>query len=337
MQWGTRSWVVIPLLHNDVAIGSLLLASTRVGAFTDLDVDATMSISGFVSALVGTHFQLSALLTDMLNRGEQHDRHSTTRFLASVMAPEGAETHRLEECMDALLANPENVSAVFQPIIDLASGETVGFEGLSRFPAEMGLSPAQWFGTALRVRRGIALELAALHTIVTAARAIPPEYGLAVNLSPAAVLDPAIRDMLVAEDRTLTVEITEHEPFPEDLAAALQPLRDRGILVAVDDAGAGYASFTQLLRLRPDVIKIDGELVAGIDTDPVKRALVTALVALAAELNADTVAEAIETEGQADVLRRMGIRRGQGFHLGPPRALADLVIPPIDGRGRTAP
>ncbi|WP_082994529.1 EAL domain-containing protein [Mycobacterium sp. 1245801.1] len=68
-------------------------------------------------------------------------------------------------------------------------------------------------------------------------------------------------------------------------------LRDRGISVAADDAGAGYASFTQLLRLRPDINKIDGELIAGIDDDPVKRALATALNSLASELHAKLVAE----------------------------------------------
>jgi EAL domain-containing protein (putative c-di-GMP-specific phosphodiesterase class I) len=89
--------------------------------------------------------------------------------------------------------------------------------------------------------------------------------------------------------------------------------------MAVDDAGAGYASFAQLLRLRPDIIKIDGELIAGIDHDPVKRALATALTSLASELKAKLVAEAVETASQLNTLVQLGIEYGQGFHPGLPQ------------------
>lgn len=325
-QWGTRSWAVIPLMHNDTAIGSLLLAARAPDAFGDTDVDAMLALSEFVSALIGAHSELSMLLAHvMTDSDERGQRALTARFIASVILPEAAEIKGQQHRLDALLAQPDTLEAVFQPIVHLASGTTVAYEGLTRFPASSELTPAQWFGVARRLGRGVALEHAALCTTLAAARRIPGQYPVAVNLSPSAALEPAIHDALMTQDRALVVEITEHEPFPDGLGAVLTHLRDRGIRVAVDDAGAGYASFTQLLRLRPDVIKIDGELIAGIDDDPVKRALATALKAMASELHAKTVAEAVETPSQLQTLVRLGIEYGQGFHLGRPQPGARLA------------
>ncbi|WP_082962726.1 EAL domain-containing protein [Mycobacterium sp. E342] len=319
-QWGTRSWAAIPLMYNDEAIGSLLLAATTPGAFTDADVDAMLDISEFVSAVIGAQSQLSTLLTHVMTDSEDRGQRAlTARFIASVMLPEAVETEGLRHRLDAVLAQPSALSAVFQPIVHLASGTTIAYEGLIRFPASSELTPTQWFSAARRLGRGLDLERAALHTVLSAAQRIPGDCPVTVNLSPSATLEPEIQDVLAAQDRALVLEITEHEPFPDDLGPGLKPLRDRGIGVAVDDAGAGYASFTQLLRLRPDIIKIDGELIAGIDDDPVKRALVIALNALASELHAKLVAEAVETASQLETLIRLGIEYGQGLHLGRPQ------------------
>ncbi|OBK48936.1 hypothetical protein A5655_03180 [Mycobacterium sp. 1081908.1] len=239
------------------------------------------------------------------------------------MLPEAVETEGLQDRVDALLAQPDALSAVFQPIVHLTSGKTIAYEGLIRFPASSELTPTQWFNAARRVGRGVDLEHAALCTVLSGARGIPSDCPVAGNLSPSAALEPAIQDVLTFQGRPLIVEITEHEPFPDDLGAGLTHLRDHGIRVAVDDAGAGYASFTQLLRLRPDIIKIDGELIAGIDEDPVKRALATALNSLASELQAKLVAEGVETPSQLQTLIRLGVEYGQGIHLGQPQPGAD--------------
>jgi EAL domain-containing protein (putative c-di-GMP-specific phosphodiesterase class I) len=324
-QWGTRSWAVIPLMHNDTVIGSLLLAAAAPGVFTDADLDAMLAISEFASALIGAQSQLSTLLTQVLADGEERGQRAlTARFVASVMVPEAVEVESLQDRVDALLAQPDALRAVFQPIVHLASGTTIAYEGLTRFPASSDLNPAQWFHAARRAGHGVDLEHAALRTILAAARGISGDRPVAVNLSPSAVLEPTIQDLLAAQDRALIVEITEHEPFPHDLGLGLKHLRDRGMQVAVDDAGAGYASFTQLLRLRPDIIKIDGELIADINDDPAKRALVTALASLASELHAKIVAEAVETPSQLQTLLRLGIEYGQGFHLGLPEPTARL-------------
>ncbi|GAA2792995.1 sensor domain-containing phosphodiesterase [Mycolicibacterium pallens] len=325
-QWDSRSWAVIPLMYHGDPIGSLLLAASAAGAFTDADLDALLAISEFVSALVGAQLQLSALLTQVMTDGDDRGRRAlTARFIASVMVPEAAETEGLQERLDALLAQPDALRAVFQPIVRLDNRTTVAYEGLMRFPASSGVTPIQWFSAARRLGRGVDLEYAALRTVLSEASPIPGDCPVSVNLSPSAVLEPAIQDMLAAQDRALVVEITEHEPFPADLVLGLKSLRDRGVSVAVDDAGSGYANFTQLLRLRPEMIKIDGELIAAIDDDPVARAMATALKSLASELKAKTVAEAVETPSQLQTLIGLGIEYGQGFYLGPPSDAVDLI------------
>ncbi|GAS94969.1 diguanylate phosphodiesterase [Mycolicibacterium canariasense] len=321
-QWGTRSWAVIPLIHNGVATGSLMLAAAAPGAFTAKDIDPMVAVSDFVSALISSQSELSALLTHTIIDGQDGARGAfTARFVASVMMPEAVETEGHQIRLDALLAQPDLFRVAFQPIVHLASDKTIAYEGLVRFPVSSGLTPAQWFSTARRLGRGLDLEDAALRAVLAAAQGIPTDCPVAVNLSPTAALEEPIQDFLIAQDRELIIEITEHEPFPDDLAVGLKRLRDRGIGLAVDDAGAGYASFAQLLRLRPDIIKIDGELIADIDNDPAKRAIATALASLGAEMDARIVAEAVETSGQLQTLIHLGIECGQGFHLGMPQRL----------------
>ncbi|WP_162253227.1 EAL domain-containing protein [Mycobacterium sp. Root135] len=321
-QWGTRSWAVIPLINNDQAMGSLMLAATDPGAFTATDIDPMVAVSDFVSALIVSQSELSTLLTHaMVDGRDRAERAFTARFVTSVMVPEAVETEGHQVRLDALLAQPDVLRVAFQPIVHLASCATIAYEGLARFPAPSELTPAQWFSTARRLGRGLDLEYAALRAVVAAARGIPIDCPVAVNLSPTAALDESIQEFLLAQDRRLVVEITEHEPFPDGLAAGLTRLREHGIGLAVDDAGAGYASFTQLLRLRPDFIKIDGELIADIDNDPAKRAIATALTSLGVEMNATMVAEAVETAGQLQALIHLGIEYGQGYHLGMPKSL----------------
>jgi EAL domain-containing protein (putative c-di-GMP-specific phosphodiesterase class I) len=318
-QWGTRSWAMIPLTHKNTAIGSLMLAAADPGAFTENDIEPMVTASDFVSALIGSQFELSTQLTNVITGGHGRGQGAfTARFVASVMMPEALEAEAHQIRLDALLEQPQVLGVAFQPIVQLTSRGIIAYEGLARFPASMEGTPAQWFSTARRLGRSLDLEGAALRAVLAAARGLPRDVPVAVNLSPKALLEPAIHHQLLAQDRRLIVEITEHEPFPDDLSTALTGLRERGIQVAVDDAGAGYANFTQLLRLRPDIIKIDGELIAGIDNDAAKRAIATSLTSLAAELDATIVAEAVETAGQVRTLMGLGIDYGQGFHLGRP-------------------
>jgi EAL domain-containing protein (putative c-di-GMP-specific phosphodiesterase class I) len=103
-----------------------------------------------------------------------------------------------------------------------------------------------------------------------------------------------------------------------ELELALLELRARGARIAVDDAGAGYAGFTQLVRVRPDVIKLDRSLVAGVDADPLKAAVVRAFVHFADSAQAVVCAEGIETAAELHTITSLGANSGQGFLLGRP-------------------
>ena len=321
-----HSLVVIPLTHNGITVGTLSVTSTEANRFNDSDVAAMTSISQFISALIESHSELSRLFNDLLTDPRTTNAESTTRFLASVMLPEAIGNGHLHGRLDALLSEPAGLCPVFQPIVDLSTGRTLGFEGLSRFPATPEISPAQWFDTARRLGRGYSLELMALRRILAAAQRIPPDCFVGVNLSPLTLLEPAVHDILSGVKRRVVVEVTEHEPFPADFAERVEPLRGSNVELAVDDVGAGFASFTQLLRLRPEMIKIDGELTSGIENDPAKRALVGSIVRLASELGSLTIAEAIESRPQMLALHAVGIRYGQGFLIGRPHDSADQPL-----------
>ena len=103
------------------------------------------------------------------------------------------------------------------------------------------------------------------------------------------------------------------------------PAPQTGLRLAVDDTGAGYASFNHVFELRPDSIKLDRSLVTGIDHDAARRGFVTAIVVLALELHATVTAEGVETPGELDVLRLLGVDTVQGYLLARPMRSTSLA------------
>lgn len=219
------------------------------------------------------------------------------------------------------------VDLVFQPICDLQSRAVTGYEVLSRFRGEPRRTPDVWFAEAAEVGMGVALESAVLRRAVAALRDLPPEMYLSVNASPETVARGAFAAAVAGADLSrLVLEVTE-QAMCEDharLAFALDKLRDAGLRVAVDDAGAGYAGLQQILMLRPDIIKLDMSLTRDVDRDPARASLVQAMALFAARTGAVIVAEGIEREEELAMLCDLGIARGQGWHLGRPGPLAGL-------------
>lgn len=212
-------------------------------------------------------------------------------------------------------------SCVYQPVVRLDTGAVVGFEALSRFPEG---GPDEWFRAAAAAGVGPDLELRA---VASGVRVLPDLEGfLAVNLSANAVRDPRLLHGLhrLPLER-LVIELTEHEAVDDYLALAkvLEPLRARGLRVAIDDAGAGFASMRHILALRPDLIKLDMSIVRGVETDPTRHALVAALLAFATQTGATMVAEGIETLDELSCLRSLGVPLGQGYYLARPAPWSD--------------
>ncbi|HEY4991806.1 MAG TPA: EAL domain-containing protein, partial [Nakamurella sp.] len=211
----------------------------------------------------------------------------------------------------------------FQPIVDLRSGEVVGVEGLTRFIEEPGISPDLCFADATAVGLGTELELLAVQTALTAAASLPSTLSVSVNISPVSCLDARLAAMIIGgaiDPKRLVVELTEHSQVAdyEPLNAVLAGIRRAGVRIAVDDAGAGFASGQHILRIRPDIIKLDRAIVTAIDTEPGQHALAAGLVAIAENIGALVTAEGIETLAELRCITTLGIRCGQGFLLGRP-------------------
>ncbi|MFL6101145.1 MAG: EAL domain-containing protein, partial [Actinomycetales bacterium] len=220
------------------------------------------------------------------------------------------------------------ITMVFQPIVDVAEGRLVGCEALARFTTPPVQAPDRWFAEADLVGLGIELETTAVALALRELPRLPSHAFLAVNVSPSTAVSPVLHELLARSDMSrIVLELTEHVPVEdyEAVSSGLTALRSRGVRLALDDTGAGYAGLRHLLGLRPDVIKLDISLTRDIDHDPVRRALAGALVSFAADVEAQVVAEGVENGPEQDALQRLGVRWVQGFHVARPQPMSAIV------------
>lgn len=208
-----------------------------------------------------------------------------------------------------------------QPIVDVHHGRLVGVEALSRFPVEYG-PPDAVFAAAHEAGLGLEMERLAARRALRLLPLLGRDHYLAVNLSPSVAQDLAgrVADFPDVPYHRLVLEITEHAAVQgyADLRDRLKLARERGLRLAIDDAGAGYASLHHVVELAPDIIKIDRSLVDGMATDKARRSVVTAFVALAQDIGALLVAEGVEHASDLDSARALGITCAQGYLLARP-------------------
>ena len=218
--------------------------------------------------------------------------------------------------------DPSAFSSFFQPIVDLESRVVAGYEALTRFAPPNGdpVGPIVAFAAAARVGLGLELEVVTLRAALKAATALPPQAYVSLNVSPALLLSGRLAELLAGQERQVVLEITEHVAIG-DYAALRRSLTGLGprVRLAVDDAGAGFASFRHILELTPDFVKLDIDLVRGIDTDPARQALVAGMTHFATDRGLHLIAEGIETKAELVTLRGLGLEFGQGYLLGRPR------------------
>ena len=340
------SLVCIPLVRKHETLGVLAVNAKRAQAFTDDDVAILTQLADFVSVVIGSGVDLSRVNAQLLERGESTDASSgaataaerqsadvARRYVMSVLSPDMVSKIDSGQRIQAVLDDPQAVSMVFQPIVDLASDETMAVEALARFDITPYRSPDVWFTEAHENGVGVELELLAITLAVAQLPSLPDGVSLTINAGPQTAMCPELRDVVLAApaDR-LILELTEHTAIEDyaKLIAALRVLRRAGTRIAIDDTGSGYSSLGHILKLAPDFIKLDRDLVSGIDLDPVRRALAASLVSFAAETGAQIIAEGVETAAELSVLRRLGVRNAQGYHLGRPAPLEA----PVDGPWR---
>jgi EAL domain-containing protein (putative c-di-GMP-specific phosphodiesterase class I) len=241
----------------------------------------------------------------------------------------------------------------YQPIVTLETGALYEYECL--FRPDMPMLPqsiASIVQAAINTDRGVELDsyimataLDKIDRIETVRRAAgEPRHRYAINLMPSSLLDPAFEPAAVSErvraanlePRQLTLECTEQQSVSDvgAMQRRVRALRRLGFGFAVDDAGAGYASFALIAALRPSVIKIDRDVVHGVSRNDAKQALVEAFVSFGRRIGAHLLAEGIERRADLVALKGLGVELGQGYLLGRPAAepLPPRRIEPADGR-----
>ena len=245
----------------------------------------------------------------------------------AVLGPSLLQRTRVEQARHGIrqILDESAFRPVFQPIINLESGEVEGYEALTRFTD--GTPPDVRFAEATRVGLGIQLEAATLRAAVAAAAPLPTGAFLNANVSPAMVAaHEPLASIVAGSSRPVVLELTEHEAIT-DYAAFREAVTALGadLRLAVDDAGAGFASLRHVLELRPDIVKIDRSVVQGLEADPARQALVSGFRHLADSIACQLIAEGIETRAELAALRGLGITHGQGFLLGRPAPASELL------------
>lgn len=284
-----------PIYAEDVIVGLLILGSVDElsGAFRDRP-----------AKLMAAAIDYASILTAVA-RSAIADRRET-----------GNEQARLRHDLAV-----HAYHSVFQPIIELETRRVVGYEALTRF--DDATPPDVRFADAARLGLGTDFELAAIATAMAEAPKLPFNTFLSLNVSPAVALGAGdlLKHQLIGNRRQIVLELTEHVPIGDYL-----PLREAigrlgNVQIAVDDAGAGYASLRHILELRPAFAKLDISLVRDIDRDDLRQAMAAGMQYYALRSGCRLVAEGVETEAEANVLLELGVDLAQGYLFGRPERL----------------
>ncbi len=228
-----------------------------------------------------------------------------------------------------------DLSALFQPIMDIASGTFLGFEGLIRGPANSPLhSPAKLFAAAKQ--QGLALEVEMLcRQIVLESFATQNLPGkLFLNVSPETLTHPSFKngqtltylENLGLDPELVVIEVTENQPtFDfEGMRNALLHYRGMGFQIAMDDLGEGFSSLRLWSELRPEYVKIDMHFVQSVNTDPLKQQFLRSIQSIALSSGTQVIAEGIETAAEFKFIRDIGIACGQGYFIARPNHIPPL-------------
>jgi len=253
-------------------------------------------------------------------------------------ARESGEKKSFVERLKALLS-AKRLRAVFQPIVGVTSGEVLGYEALIRGPAGHELEmPDELFAVAREGDLLLELESLCIETVFSSLPRVARKKRLFVNAS-ARLLTHSVflDDRNLAEmgrvHGDIVLELSEKEVvfnYPA-FCEVVGRLRAAGFGFAIDDAGSGYSGLESIVQLRPEYVKVPRTLVAGLDEDRIKREIVGSLAALGERIDAELIAEGIETRGELESLRGLGVPWGQGFLLGRPAARPVVTRPGARG------
>ncbi|HEY7463165.1 MAG TPA: EAL domain-containing protein [Candidatus Limnocylindria bacterium] len=339
---GDEFAVLLP--HTDAEgariVARRLLAMALQPPLRAEDAPASISFSAGISALpelASSRAQLYSQADTALYAAKRAGRTDVQVFDPAeqpVDDPGGAGVAVAEVIARSLLR------PVFQPIVELKSRLTLGYEGLIRpVPPARFDNPGTLFAAAAASGHLVELDLNCVESIVAGAGSLPAGVFLTVNLSPATVEAPefstaALLSILARHGfppERLVIELTEQQPITdlERVRLKLDTCRGAGIRLAADDVGAGNAGLRLLSEMAFDLIKVDLGLVQRSASSASSSAVIESVVALAGRTGAMVVAEGVEFPQQLEQLDRLGVSVGQGFLLGRPGSLpgADLEAP----------
>ncbi len=294
---GVHAIACAPVRHQQQVIG--LLGIYTIGFVEDVAVTEELPALVQFADLAGVLIGRDVVERTEAGRGRDH--------IASVIA-RGA------------------FGPVFQPIVDLRRNEIVGYEALTRFAD--GNSPESVFDQAAAVGLGLELEMATLQAAIAAAEVLPPSVWLNLNATPELILaGEPLRLLLAGSRRRIVLEVTEHTAITDYPAfrgamSALGP----NVEFAVDDAGTGFASLRHIVELHPKFVKLDRSLMAGVESDNARQAMIVGLCHFAHVTRCRLIVEGIETDSELTVLRELAIELGQGYLLGRPLPIVDPAI-----------
>jgi EAL domain-containing protein (putative c-di-GMP-specific phosphodiesterase class I) len=231
---------------------------------------------------------------------------------------------------DVLLG--DQITTVFQPIVDLQRGGMLGLEALSRGPKDTQQhSPINLFEAAEATDLVFELDRHCRRRALRTARDLPGPHRLFVNVVPASMFDPdfqgaslirLLEGLGLAPER-IVLEVSEQYAIANYtlFVEALQNFTQMGFSIAVDDIGAGYSGLEKIAHLNPRYLKFDMQLVRDIDQSHVKREMARALKTFADKMDSKIIAEGIEREGEQQACVDLGIDYGQGYLLARPAPL----------------
>lgn len=234
-----------------------------------------------------------------------------------------AVRRRVEDLLDA-----SRVTAVFQPIVDLTTGVTHGYEALARV-VDSELSPLAWLDLALQAGVRAELEMAMWDAALDQWEDVQPtDVRLFLNVSPDVLLSPLPWQRVDRLPAGTVLEISERDDVRDHqtLRLAMARWRAAGVAFAVDDVGAGHATLRHVLELSPEYIKLDRSLCREVDVNGRKAELVRSLAGFCERTGVRMIAEGLETDAEMDVVRDVGVRIGQGYGIARPAALAHAMV-----------
>jgi diguanylate cyclase (GGDEF)-like protein len=228
------------------------------------------------------------------------------------------------------------LTAVFQPIVDMNQAKVIGFEGLIRGPADSVLhTPMELFRAANTCGMVTEVEYLARRVVLESFAKLGLEGKVFLNISPDILLqkyskkDETLKyiEALGLQPSQVIIELTENSQSLnyQLLRDATQHYRKQGFEIAIDDLGEGFSGLRLWSEIRPDYVKIDKHFIHNINLDPVKLQFARSIQEIAAKSGAQVIAEGIESHAELMAVRDLGIAFGQGYHIARPNASPTLV------------